>query len=96
MRRPRIALWIKWHCRLRSQYVVRVAGNMRRWPVPNWLWRWAVRRVDRWHLLTATLPQWTAFDKACPDLTPEKLEELIGWAKKRSEDSTTLTGKLHR
>ena len=48
MRRPRIALWIKWHCRMQSRFVVRVDGNMPSWPVPQWLWRWAVRRVDRY------------------------------------------------
>ena len=41
MKRPRIALWIKW----------RYSGT--NWigyrpKCPNWLWRWAVRRVDRW------------------------------------------------
>ena len=49
MRRPRIALWIKWNCRVRSPYVVWVDGNMRSLVVPRWLWCWAVRRVDRWH-----------------------------------------------
>ncbi len=36
MKRPRIALWIKWR-----------AGSGR-W-FPHWLWLWAVQRVDRWH-----------------------------------------------
>ncbi len=34
MKRPCIALWIKWH---------------NSWPMPRWLWFWAVRRVDKWH-----------------------------------------------
>ena len=44
MKRPRIALWIMRH-----------RHGWREWddrPIlwcPNWLWLWAVRRVDRWH-----------------------------------------------
>ena len=36
MKRPRIALWIKWY------------GGVRWW-CPDWLWRLALRRVERWH-----------------------------------------------
>ena len=53
MKRPRLALWIKWH-RLKWQ---------RPWYCPNWLWRWAVRRVDRYYSI---------FD-------PEEVEDCLRW-----------------
>ncbi len=102
MKRPRIALWIK---RLGTRTepcnpLPGVIGTVSHSSPPLWmpgrLWNWALWRVDRWHLLTATLPQWTAFDETAPDLTPERLEELIRLAKNRSDGSTTLLGKLHK
>lgn len=33
--RPRVAIWLKWHCPTYGVWV--------------WLWSWAARRVDRWH-----------------------------------------------
>ena len=36
MRRPRIALWIKWR---RPEWE-------RRWFIPKWVWRWAMQCVD--------------------------------------------------
>ena len=46
MKRPRIALWIRQH----GAKVFSVLDAYRTyWWCPNWLWCWAVRRVDRWH-----------------------------------------------
>ncbi len=46
MRRPRIAFWIQ----LEGARIYPALGGFRTyWWCPNWLWLWAVRRVDRWH-----------------------------------------------
>ena len=44
MKRPRIALWIKQQHRKTAWYYPPLPFA---W-VPDWLARWAVRRVDRW------------------------------------------------
>ena len=46
MRRPRIALWIKFHG---AEVFPVLDGYRTHFLCPNWLWRWAVRRVDKWH-----------------------------------------------
>ena len=53
MRRPRIALWIKWRgVEIPTDYngqTVFPSGRAKLLWCPQWLWRWAVRRVDKWH-----------------------------------------------
>ncbi len=46
MKRPRIALWIKWHG---ARVYPTLDGYLCRLWMPPWLWLWAVRRVDRWN-----------------------------------------------
>lgn len=50
MRKPVMAMWLKWHLPLPEKaYVIRP------WRLVGWLWMplwlWAVGRVDRWHSL---------------------------------------------
>ena len=56
MKRPRIALCI---VRQHTYAVPELGGAVPGLFVPRWLWLWAVRRVDRWHLredIQANLP----------------------------------------
>jgi hypothetical protein len=80
MKRPRIALWIRRH----GAYRLRGLEVWCRWWCPEWLWRWAVRRVDRWHEDIAGLIHEMHDGEVVPRRTPF------------SEGHTTLTGKLHR
>ena len=53
MKRPRIALWIRQQG-LWGPYLWRNKSPV--WWCPNWLWRWAVRRVGKWHAGYAISP----------------------------------------
>jgi hypothetical protein len=52
---PRVALWLKYHLpALDRPVTVRVRPGHWLWLAASPLWRWAVRRVDRWHAARGT------------------------------------------
>ena len=84
MKRPRLALCIKWRgISVPTDYdgkTVFPSGRRQGWWCPNWLWRWAVRRVDRWH----------------DSLSPLDAVNAVFHEAFDNPKSTTLLGKLHR
>lgn len=87
MRRPRIALWIRYQ-----------GGG---W-ASEWLWCWAVRRVDKWHE-----EQHRQLNDACglvmkvwegeqPVPRIDVVDESPGGHAETPRRPATLTGKLHR
>ena len=65
---------------------------------PEWLWLWAVRRVDRWHEQQRhqeLLDIWARQEAEQDERYAAMFEKT--WANfPRKSGSSTLTGKLHR
>ena len=71
MKRPRIALWIQWHAG--GWRAVRNESPIR-W-CPTWLWRWSLRRVDRWHEYQQIQRRYALLQQHDPDA----IEGYFGW-----------------